>query len=154
MIRIILWFAMSIATLALLLWLTGSVLITTVSVIALMIIFPMPDTAEFKAIKSRPCSGREWRRTFPQASKDSIRRFMALSCDYFCLDKKLNLLKLRPDDRVGAVFAASNLIEDDLYDFFLRLDTDYGVQLAESRFEAITFGELFDLMQHSGVRVE
>lgn len=52
---------------------------------------------------TRSCTGRAWKRTFPQASKDEILQFLHLFVDAFAFPRH-RALQFAPADRVLTVF--------------------------------------------------
>ncbi len=58
-----------------------------------------------KAYRQRHCTGREWKRAFPSASKKDIRRFLAIFADAFAFRDR-NRLKFSPEDKVMEIYKA------------------------------------------------
>src|SRR5687768_9792832 len=56
-----------------------------------------------KRFLTRGCMGREWRRHFPSAAKDSIRRFLGIFVGAFGLPVRHGL-RFSPDDQVLDVY--------------------------------------------------
>lgn len=95
----------------------------------------------------RPCAGRAWRRTFPHASKDDLRRFLSLFSQAF-LFKKSQRLCFRPDDRIVDIYRAIYPLKgmaDALEWEFLRdhLKAEYHRDFSACLTPTLTLGELF-----------
>ncbi|MHC4594994.1 MAG: hypothetical protein ACYS19_08625 [Planctomycetota bacterium] len=99
---------------------------------------------------SRPGTGRQWKRRFPDASKDSIRDFLQEFVDAFGFSSKKRL-KFSPDDKIMDVYESlypSSWCDDSLEYVFLcnGLEQKYGFDLTEGLMdENITLGQLFDM---------
>ena len=105
---------------------------------------------------SRSCTGRLWKRRFPDASKDSIRDFLELFVDAFALssDKRL---KFGPDDKIIDVYKSLYTLSwwgDALEYEYLCVDLEgrCGFNLTESIMnDNITLGRLFNIIRnHEG----
>lgn len=100
-----------------------------------------------KAYRARQCQGELWRRRFPEASKQSIREFLALFTSAFAFKEK-HALKFAPQDELLAIYRAlypSRLMPDTLE--FETLNDDlkakYKISLGELWNDHLTLGELF-----------
>jgi hypothetical protein len=106
---------------------------------------------------SRVCTGGEWRRSFPLASKAEIRAFLQAFVDAFGFGPSRRL-HFSPDDRVMDVYrtihppgwVSADCFE--LEDFVERLQKDYGIDLVPLWRGEITLGELFVLTRQSAKR--
>jgi propanediol dehydratase small subunit len=58
-----------------------------------------------KAYRGRGCMGRDWRRSFPDAAKQDIRRFLTVFTEAFAF-RESNRLRFRPQDRLMDVYRA------------------------------------------------
>ncbi|MEI6516679.1 MAG: hypothetical protein WCO77_11945, partial [bacterium] len=102
----------------------------------------------------RPCMGRDWRRSFPNATKDDIRNFLNTFVDAFMLRNK-NRLKFNPSDKLMDVYClmyppSSFCDALELETFALTIEEEYGVDLTESKdLEHITLGEIFEMTRNS-----
>ena len=56
-----------------------------------------------KIYRKRSCLGAEWRRRFPNASKQDIRQLLAFFTDAFAIKSK-HALKFSPDDELLAIY--------------------------------------------------
>jgi hypothetical protein len=96
----------------------------------------------------RPCAGRDWRRSFPDAAEADIREFLQLFVDAFALPRKSHLA-FRPDDRIMEVYRAINppkwTAADslELETFSLLLKRKYGLALESVWRNDMTLGEVF-----------
>jgi hypothetical protein len=102
----------------------------------------------FSRFAHRPCAGRAWLRTFPNARKSDIRAFLQLAVDAFALRQK-HALKFRPDDAVMDIYRRINPPNWTLADhcelecFAILLEKRYGVMLESFWRADITLGEVF-----------
>ena len=103
---------------------------------------------------SRVCTGIEWRRRFPQASKDDIRGFLKAFVDAFGFSRSRRL-RFKPEDRVMDIYRMLHPPKWTLADSMeleslgLRLQKDYGIDLVPFWREDITLGDLFALTRKS-----
>jgi len=101
----------------------------------------------------RPCTGMEWRHSFPLAADDEIRAFLATFTDAFIFKSK-NRLKFSPDDRLMDVYqniyppgSISDAME--LETFALALERAYGIDLTEIGIpENLTLGQIFEMTKN------
>jgi len=105
------------------------------------------ERARLRKFWSRACTGRIWKRRFPQASKTEIREFLDLFVEAFAFSPSRRLC-FAPDDRVMEVYRAlypSKFMADsmELESFILRAREHYGVDLLPLWREDITLGDLF-----------
>ncbi len=104
---------------------------------------------------SRACTGAQWRRRFPQASKADIRAFLGIFVDAFGFRRSRRLC-FAPDDRVMDVYrtlhppkwAVADVFE--LEDLVLFYDRAYGINLVPLWHENMTLGELFACTREKG----
>jgi|GEM_PF-1669006 len=104
----------------------------------------------------RRCLGAEWKRQFPDASSEEIRRFLALFADAF-LFRSRQRLKFSPSDRVMDIYHAvcpGPLMADsmELETLVGSLREEYGVDLLASWKEDVTLGDIFRLARDAGAR--
>jgi len=100
-----------------------------------------------KKYTHRICSGRNWRRRFPKAKKDEIRRFLQIFVDSFLIKNK-HRLKFRPEDKVMDIYRAINknrtidALETET--LVMSIESEYRVELPSYLLsEKVTLGELF-----------
>ena len=103
--------------------------------------------SRLRAFWQRSCSGRAWKRAFPQTSKHEIRRFLFLFVDSFAFPRR-RALQFLPSDRVLTVYRTlypRNDLPDvlELETFAKQLDKEYGVSLNELWSEELTLGQVF-----------
>jgi hypothetical protein len=96
----------------------------------------------------RSCSGRAWKRAFPQASKYEIRRFLHLLVESFAFPRS-RALQFLPSDRVLGGYRTlypNNELPDvvELETFAKELDEKYGVSLNAIWTVELTLGHVFD----------
>lgn len=97
---------------------------------------------------TRSCAGREWQRSFPDASETDIREFLELFVDGFAMSSK-HRLAFRPTDRIMDVYRAINppnwTMADsmELESFAMLLERRYGLSLESIWREDLTLGEVF-----------
>lgn len=96
---------------------------------------------------SRNCSGPEWRKEFPEATKESIREFLECFVDGFAFNSK-NRLKFNPNDKVMEVYRALYPTEGwpdalELETFAINLEKKYHLDLASAFTADLTLGQIF-----------
>jgi hypothetical protein len=95
----------------------------------------------------RRCSGRAWKRAFPQASKHELRSFLYLFVDSFAFPRSRALCFL-PSDGVLAIYRTlypRNDLPDvlEMETFAKQLNDEYGVSLNQIWSEELTLGQVF-----------
>ncbi len=95
----------------------------------------------------RICQGKDWRRAFPNISKQEIRKFLILVMNSFAFSVK-EKLKVNPDDRVMDIYRAINPIKDmpdvlELETLALQVKKVYNLELQKIWNERVTLGNLF-----------
>jgi propanediol dehydratase small subunit len=101
----------------------------------------------------RACVGADWRRCFPDASKEEIRSFLQLFSDAFMFDRK-NRLKFTPQDKLMDVYRLMYPLGNfadamELETFADTLDRQYEVDLTTlDSWEHITLGQLFEMTRN------
>lgn len=100
---------------------------------------------------TRSGTGSEWRRAFPNASKDSIRDFLESFTNGFAFRKKRRL-KFSPDDKImdiyKALYPSNDWIGGDALElemFSKILEEDYKINLADVLTDDLTLGQLFEM---------
>ena len=102
---------------------------------------------------ARSCQGRNWRRSFLNASKDEIRQFLSTFTESFAFRDR-EKLKLNPNDQLLDIYRAlyprrwqadalefESLSED--------LQSKYDVNLSSAWREGLTLGQLFEHVQQA-----
>ena len=97
--------------------------------------------------KFRGCEGRRWKKQFPEASKEEIRRFLSIFVTSFGFREK-DRLKFSPYDRIGDVYGAAYGPHPfcdglEMGEFFCRVEDTYGLDLANGNEMDTTLGALF-----------
>ncbi len=97
---------------------------------------------------SRSCMGRQWRRSFPDCSKDEIRAFLELFVDAFAFSSSRRL-KFAPNDKVIDVYRAlyppgSSCDSMELECFLINLEKTYGEGLLNICTPENTLGDIFE----------
>lgn len=106
--------------------------------------FPVPFGA-------RSCQGRNWRRSFPGASKDEIRQFLSTFTESFAFRDR-EKLKLNPNDQLLDIYRAlyPHKWQADAMEFEMlseELESKYGVTFSSVWREDLTLGQLFAHVQ-------
>ncbi|MGD0518141.1 MAG: acyl carrier protein [Thermoguttaceae bacterium] len=105
-----------------------------------------------KTFLSRTCTGRDWKRRFPDATKDEIRRFLSIFINAFGF-KSRQILKFHPDDKITDIyralyplpFSADSL---ELVTLTMNVQKEYGLDLIEHFNQEMTLGQLFQLIKN------
>jgi propanediol dehydratase small subunit len=121
--------------------------------ILLSIVWLSFETSLPKRYRSRNCEGAQWRRAFPQATKNDIREFLLLFTSAFAFPDS-GKLKFSPNDRVWEIYRdlyPNRWIADamELETFTDDLNTKHGIALGEIWSEKLTLGEVFAYVQRS-----
>lgn len=58
-----------------------------------------------RGFRGRSCQGKDWRKTFPSASRQQIREFLSLFVEAFAFDES-EALKLSPSDQLLRIYRA------------------------------------------------
>ncbi|MSN26661.1 MAG: hypothetical protein GJV46_12425 [Geobacter sp.] len=98
---------------------------------------------------TRNCTGGEWRKQFPQASKDAIREFLECFVRGFAFSSKKRL-KFNPNDKIMDVYRALYPAEGwpdvlELETFSILLEKKYRLGLASVINDDLTLGQLFQM---------
>jgi propanediol dehydratase small subunit len=80
-------------------------LIATGIAIVFAVIGTIFERRRLRAYWDRVCTGARWRRRFPQATKDEIRKFLNVFVDAFGF-RKSRRLSFSPDDKIMDVYRA------------------------------------------------
>jgi propanediol dehydratase small subunit len=95
----------------------------------------------------RSCTGRAWKRAFPQASNQEIRQFLYLFVIAFGFPKK-RALCFAPSDRILQIYNSLYPIKGwpdalELETLAIKLEASYRINLREIWREDLTIGDLF-----------
>lgn len=102
---------------------------------------------------ARSCQGKNWRRSFPDASKDEIRQFLSTFTESFAFNDR-EKLKLNPNDQLLDIYRAlyphkwqadSMEFETLSYD----LQSKYGVNFGSIWRDGLTLGQLFEQVRQA-----
>jgi propanediol dehydratase small subunit len=101
----------------------------------------------FRTYWGRTCTGRAWKSSYPEASKDEIREFLQLFVGAFGF-RRSRMLRFEPMDQILSILSKrspSYLALDpvELKDFVREVRARYGFDLAPEWHEQITLGEVF-----------
>jgi hypothetical protein len=102
---------------------------------------------------ARGCAGRAWKKRFPAATAQEIRRFLSVFSESFLL-KKRHRLRFFPDDDIHKIYKAiypaggPDTMEYEI--LLMELDKLYNREIpVESFNERMTLGELFSAARAS-----
>jgi len=95
----------------------------------------------------RACAGREWRRAFPDATKQDIRQYLQLFVDAFAF-RDCRRLCFRPSDKLIEVYQAIYPVKGwpdslELETFALMVEKTYHLDLTKAWTPELTLGEVF-----------
>ena len=101
---------------------------------------------------SRSCQGRNWRRSFPEASKSEIRQFLSAFTGSFAFRDR-EKLKLNPNDQLLDIYRAlyPHKWQPDAMEFETLsedLKSKYGVSFNDVWHDDLTLGQLFEHVRH------
>jgi hypothetical protein len=106
-----------------------------------------------RVYRERKCTGREWKRAFPDADASEIRKFLYALTEAFAFNRK-NGLKFSPTDTFTEIYIKVYkhpwMVADELEDveFILTLEEEFGKEIADDLVdEDPTLGELFDFLR-------
>lgn len=121
------------------------------SLILLLALWLKFGTSLANRYRSRTCEGAQWRKAFPQATKNEIREFLLLFTSSFAFrdSEKLNF---SPNDRVWEIYRdlyPNRWIPDSLELETLTddLNAKHGLALGEIWSEKLTLGDIFAHVQ-------
>ncbi|HPS08327.1 MAG TPA: hypothetical protein PLG22_12390 [Kiritimatiellia bacterium] len=105
---------------------------------------------------NRMCTGKEWRRRFPDATKDEIRRFLETFVDGFTFQSSQRL-KFEPNDKVmdiyRALYPSTGWPDASEVETFARnLKREYAFDLAKVEDPHVTLGQLFMMIRNPNQR--
>lgn len=100
---------------------------------------------------ARSCQGRNWRQSFPDASKDEIRQFLLTFTESFAFHDR-EKLKLNPSDQLLDIYRAlyPHKWQADAMEFETLsedLKSKYGVSFNSVWRDSLTLGQLFEHIQ-------
>ena len=106
-----------------------------------------------KKYRNRYCAGKNWKKAFPDAPKDEIRKFLLLFTDAFAFSSK-NKLKFEPNDKVIDIYRElypSKWMEDALEVETLAADIEreYSVNFNNIWHDDVTLGEMFSKIKNA-----
>jgi propanediol dehydratase small subunit len=139
--------------------LQNTVLIAIMGFAALaVVVATMLNPRSIRIYWQRSCTGRAWRRAFPQVPKQEIRRFLYLFVDAFAFPKN-KALCFAPTDRILPIYNSLYPIKGwpdalELETLALRLEASYGINLRDIWREDLTIGDLFSKTKAAGLEVE
>jgi propanediol dehydratase small subunit len=99
------------------------------------------------------CQGKNWRRSFPDASKDEIRQFLSSFTKSFAFNDR-EKLKLNPNDQLLDIYRAfyPHKWQADAMEFETLSDdlqSKYGVDFSSVWREGLTLGQLFEQVRQA-----
>jgi hypothetical protein len=102
---------------------------------------------------ARTCQGKNWRRSFPDASKDEIRLFLSTFTESFAFNDR-EKLKLNPNDQLLDIYRAlyPHKWQADAMEFETLnddLQSKYGVNFNSIWREGLTLGQLFEQVRQA-----
>jgi hypothetical protein len=102
----------------------------------------------------RKCTGREWRRAYPFATKHEIRKFLSNFVTAFGF-KENRRLCFRPSDKVMEIYNTLYSTEGEpdgmeLEDLVETVRHEYGFNLVSVWREEMTLGDIFDFTRRDG----
>lgn len=102
---------------------------------------------------ARSCQGKDWRHSFPDASKEEIQKFLSMFTDCFAFDDKYKL-KFNPNDQLLDIYRAlyPHKWQADALEFETLaevLESEYEVNLSNIWRDALTLGQLFSSIRQS-----
>ncbi len=122
-------------------------------ILFILLIWAIPYDTLPKKYRRRMCAGKNWKRSFPNASKDEIRNFLIFFTDAFAFSPK-DKLKFEPDDKVLDIYRElypSKWMPDALEFETLAedLEKEYGIHFSELWHEDLSLGEIFEKVKNA-----
>lgn len=103
----------------------------------------------------RACTGRDWRRAFPEAEKDDIRQYLQLFVDAFAF-RDSHRLKFRPSDKIIDIYRALYPTKGwpdslEVETFAMMVEKTYHLDLVKEWNPEMTLGEVFRMTRTRGM---
>lgn len=128
-------------------------IIVSIGVILLVLIVLFPYYLKSRKLLQkywlRSCTGKDWKRRFPEVPKGDIRVFLEVFVDAFAFSSKKRL-KFNPDDKVMDVYRAIYPTPGwpdslELETFARGLERKYGFDLRKVFDQDTTLGRIFEM---------
>ncbi len=109
----------------------------------------LSERKRFQKYWDRKCTGHQWRRLFPDSSKEDIRSFLEIFVDSFCFNRSKRL-KFSPNDKLIDVYRThypSNNAADfmEIETFLIELERNFGKNVTDAITPEMTLGDIFDI---------
>ncbi len=120
-------------------------IITSVVFVALLfgilISNPIP-----KKYRGRECTGRRWKKAFPEIPKEEIRKFLLIFVESFGFPSE-SKLKFEPNDKLidiyRAIYPLTGIDALEFESLSMGIEVAYNVKLEDIWHENISLGEMF-----------
>ena len=124
-----------------------------ITVIAIAIAWSVYTGDVPKKYRIRNCTGKNWKKKFPDTSKEDIRRFLFLFTDAFAFSRKQKL-KFEPDDKILDIYKAlypAKWMADSLEVETLAedIEREYNINFTNIWHENLTLGDLFSKVKNA-----
>ena len=124
-----------------------------ITVIAIAIAWSVYTGDVPKKYRIRNCTGKNWKKKFPDTSKEDIRRFLFLFTDAFAFSRKQKL-KFEPDDKILDIYKAlypAKWMADSLEVETLAedIEREYNINFTSIWHENLTLGDLFSKVKNA-----
>jgi len=105
----------------------------------------------------RSCTGRDWRKAFPDADVEEFRKFLQVFVDAFAFRNNTRL-KFRPSDRIIDIYRACYPIEGyldslELESFAMKVQKLYKVDIEASWNPEMSLGQIFGMAAKRGTLI-
>ena len=125
----------------------------SVLIVAVLIWATVFDGTLPNKYRKRSCTGKNWKKAFPDTSKDEIRKFLLLFTDAFAFSPK-NKLKFEPEDKVIDIYRElypSKWMADALAVETLAsdLEKEYCIKFDDVWHDNVSLGEIFSKVKNA-----
>jgi hypothetical protein len=112
-------------------------------------LYTLSDRKRFQKYWTRKCTGHQWRRLFPDSSKEDIRSFLEIFVDSFCFNRS-KCLKFSPSDKLIEIYRthypSDNAVDFmEIEAFLIDLERNYGKDVADVITAEMTLRDIFDI---------
>ena len=128
-------------------------IIASIFIIAVLVWAIVFDGTLPKKYRMRSCTGRNWKKAFPDTPNHEIRKFLLLFTDAFASSSN-NKLKFEPEDKIIDIYRElypSKWMADALEVETLAddIEKEYGVKSNKFWHDNVTLGDIFKVVKNA-----